>query len=808
MSSSLARTVAAELESDDNSEGNTERVPRVRSTVDTIRMVLGLGLIALGVLVANVFDSTLLGLADDTRANIDRLPLWTRDLAAAGLGSVVICGAFVVASWSLLTTRYRRFLLLVSGVALAVAVSLVAGQAVYDLVDEATQSAFAIDVPLFRIEGRDGGLNPADPLLAAATATLVIAGSFLPSGLVRRSGALVVGYAAWSVATVGAPPLAPLVDVGAGLFSGSALLWVFGRHDLALRAPELEGALRGAGLEIRRVEPVAGSPSHRWCATTIAGERVAVRALSRDDRSGDLLVRAYRWLRLRKTGDHRPFLSLRRTVEHEALVSQVAWGAGVATPRVVAVAPAGVDGMILATDWVEGTKCSDLPVLTDEFVAAMWVEASRLHDLRIAHGALCPSSFLERVDGTPALLGFGRGELASTDQRLGADLAELLASTAAIVGRATAIRLALEAVGRRRLERAVPWLQPLALSSATREAIGGAKPLADLRADTASACGVVPDETVNLERVDAKSLFVLATIVVSAWFLVPQLADLESIWSQITGANWGWVAIAVVASLGTYAAATGSLLGALPVRLPYWPAFMAQIASSFANRVTPAKVGGVATNLRYLQRNGVPTAVGVTAIGLNALAGVIMHIVLTVSFLLLASGDNDAEGLTVPSTGTILLLLGVLASIAGGAALVPSTRRLIDTHVLPQLKSGWDAIVTVVRDPVRLLMLFGGSGAITLFYVLAMVASLEAFGSAASAPLVALLFLTGSAIANAAPTPGGLGAAEAALIAALSTIEEAAVVVPAVFLYRLVTFWLPILPGWFALTQLRRTGSL
>ena len=32
--------------------------------------------------------------------------------------------------------------------------------------------------------------------------------------------------------------------------------------------------------------------------------------------------------------------------------------------------------------------------------------------------------------------------------------------------------------------------------------------------------------------------------------------------------------------------------------------------------------------------------------------------------------------------------------------------------------------------------------------------------------------------------------------------------VPAVFLFRLGTFWLPIVPGWFAFEWLRRTGRL
>ena len=38
--------------------------------------------------------------------------------------------------------------------------------------------------------------------------------------------------------------------------------------------------------------------------------------------------------------------------------------------------------------------------------------------------------------------------------------------------------------------------------------------------------------------------------------------------------------------------------------------------------------------------------------------------------------------------------------------------------------------------------------------------------------------------------------------------EDAAIAVPAVFLYRLVTFWLPIPVGWFAWTKLQRAGAL
>ena len=127
----------------------------------------------------------------------------------------------------------------------------------------------------------------------------------------------------------------------------------------------------------------------------------------------------------------------------------------------------------------------------------------------------------------------------------------------------------------------------------------------------------------------------------------------------------------------------------------------------------------------------------------------------------------------------VLLIVGAMAVTVVTALAIPSTRRIFSARVLPQLRSGWDALRIIMHDPVRLALLFGGSAMITLCYLAAMYASLQAFGSTAPLPLVALLFLTGSVVANAAPTPGGLGAAEAALIAALSTIEETAIVVPA-----------------------------
>ena len=62
-------------------------------------------------------------------------------------------------------------------------------------------------------------------------------------------------------------------------------------------------------------------------------------------------------------------------------------------------------------------------------------------------------------------------------------------------------------------------------------------------------------------------------------------------------------------------------------------------------------------------------------------------------------------------------------------------------------------------------------------------------------------------IAAASPTPGGLRAIEAALVAGLTGIGlPPGPAVSAVLTYRLATYWLPVVPGWAALRILQRRG--
>jgi uncharacterized protein (TIRG00374 family) len=597
--------------------------------------------------------------------------------------------------------------------------------------------------------------------------------------------------------------------VAIGATVGIAVLLAFGRPN---RRPPLDAvaeALASSALTPVAIEPYAmGVRGARWYLAPVTdGTRLLVKVLSPDERSVDLLYRTYRYLRLKNVGDERPFSSLRRTVEHEALVALQARDVGVNTPRMRAIAEVGDDSMLIAYEMVDARRLDHMDghEVSDAFLRELWGHVELLRERRIAHRDLRRANVLVDGDAKPWLAGFAFSEVAASDDQLDGDVAQLLAALALTVGADRSVASAVETLGSQIVGAALPRLQPNALSDSTRVALGHHPGLLEELQDTvAQRCGVSEPTYVPLERLSRQRLFTMAMLVAVTYFLLPQLADLPGVIREIGNADWRWVPLVVLFSALTYVGAALGMGGAVPARLRAIPTLLAQVAASFASNLAPAGFGGMALNVRYLRKSGVDAPVAASSVGLNAAAGFAVHIGLLVVFFVWA-GQSSLGSISLPSWSVVAIGVVVVAACIAAASAIPAMRRLLTTKLLPILGRALSGLAAVIRSPAKIALLLGGSAAVTLSYVLAVYFSTIAFGGDLNLARVGAVYLAGSTIAAAAPTPGGLGALEAAVIAGLvGAGMPSSEAVPAVFLFRLATYWLPIFPGWLAFNHLRR----
>ena len=625
---------------------------------------------------------------------------------------------------------------------------------------------------------------------------------------------MVVISVVFRVAGAQAGPLDIVLAIGAGIVGGASILLIFGAPNKRPRGPAVVAAMARAGVPLARLSRagVDARSSTPYFAGADDGRELFIKVLGRDERSADLMFRIYRFLRLKDVGDRGPFSSLQRMVEHEALVALYANDMGILTPRLVVTANVGDEGFLLAYERTAGDSLDrvDDEAITDDVLRSIWQGVQTMRSHRIAHRDLRLANVMLAPDGRPWMIDFGFAEIAATDQMLDTDVAELLSSTALKVGVTRAVDAAIAVIGKPAVAHAAPRIQPLALSTATRKSLVARKPLCDeLRQYAAEASGAGDVEPQDLQRIKPRTVLIFVSLAIAFYVLIPQLADVSGVWSELKDADWTWGLYAIGASVLTYVAATIGLLGAVPGRIPFFGTFAAQLAGSFVNRITPARVGGIATNVRFLQKQGIDLAVASSSIGLQQMSGLLMHIALSVAFLAWAGRGGAGATDFLPSSQTVLVGLTAVLALSGLLFLLPAGRRVLRKRVLPIVRRAGQGILDVARQPLKLLELFGGAATLTLLYIAALVFSVHAFGDGASVASIGVVFLVGSAISSAAPTPGGIGAVEAALIAGLTAVgvdrEEA---VPAVFLFRIATFWLPVLPGWLMFVWLQRRGDL
>jgi undecaprenyl-diphosphatase len=286
-----------------------------------------------------------------------------------------------------------------------------------------------------------------------------------------------------------------------GWLCGAAVLVAMGAPSRRPTKSAVVDGLAAVGLRLQQLDKagVDARGSTPYFGVAEDGGKLFVKALGEDERSADLLFRFYRGVQPRDFGDEKPFESLRRGVEHEALVALAARSMGLRTPLLRAFATAEPNGYVLAYEAIDGKSLDRVEPgeLTDDVLGAIWRLVGELREHRIAHRDLRLANIFLDDHGDVWLIDFGFSEMAASDLLLATDVAELLASSSVYVGADRAVAQAATAIDEAGLAAALRRLRPWVLSGATRSAHKARPGLLDeLRAQVAATTTTTAAATV------------------------------------------------------------------------------------------------------------------------------------------------------------------------------------------------------------------------------------------------------------------------------------------------------------------------
>ncbi len=766
--------------------------PRTRRPMDVARLALAAVALAWLVVLAALDPDLLAGsnhLVPDAARGLPRALLAVADVATSlGALTVLIVLAVDAARWrrSALTSAAAACVLGVLG-GLAVASLMALGtspEVATVLTGPADSAGLPVTAAVALVVGADlqrrRWSGPARVVLVAAVACALVLGSLtVPSA----AYALLVGTAAGLAVRVaiGVVPARPPDDV-------------------------VRSVLERAGWELTALRERDHSTGRTtYLGLDAQGASLSVIVIDPDRRGVPFGRRAWALLRLRTAAVGHPALSLRGQLERQALVGALAEAAGVATPRVLALLAAG-PALVMVERPLVGTP---FPTAPHAATAAeqVWEAARALHDAGVAHGTLTADKVLLLPDGRAGFTQLVTAQPAATELQRELDVVALLVAMAGHLDADRAVAALRAAYGTTPVAEArlAALLQPLALPRSVRRTLSGSPLLADLRA---ALSGPGADDAVveppRLERLRLRTVFTVVGGTVAAYVLATQLSDV-SLANILRDARPGWLAVALLGTAVTYLGAALTRIAFSPVALPLGRTALVQLASSFLTLVTPPAVGHVGLNIRYLQRAGVPIATAAATVTVSEAVTIAMTVVLLLACSWF-SGISESR-LTLLPSGNVLAVLAVAAIVLALAAAAPPTRRLLRRRVEPLVRSTLPQLVAMGSDPRRLGIALLGVLVMNGGYMLALDASLRAFSTSLAAPTLVVVYLVASTVGSAAPTPGGLGAVEAALVGGLTaTGVPLASALPAVLAFRAATFWLPAPVGYGAFVVLQRRG--
>jgi uncharacterized membrane protein YbhN (UPF0104 family)/tRNA A-37 threonylcarbamoyl transferase component Bud32 len=777
----------------------------VRRPADLLAAILALAVAAVIIGSIKALPAGSTEVANDVSSWLQHIPRWLAFGAAviAGTGCFVFV---IVALVQLARSQWRDARNAAAGLAVGAAAA-IAATAVWDAEHGRLQAAVL------------HGKYPAMFVIDSAFVAFVVA-----SDLTRRPrwSRWCMGLAAalliTSVAQDTLTPFAMVVALFGGLGTGWLVRWALGAASARPSAAELVPWLRSCGVDIAELVPShptgngpSDSPSgrsstqpRRACleGSLADGTPVEVQLADRDTRGSGLGRRLWAVVRLRRGAAGHITLSSRVELERLALASTLAQRAGLLCPEVLLLDETPRESLVLVLVRPPGHPSGG--ALSGQQARALFGSLRVLHDAGIAHRDLRQENlYLSRTSA--GFRSFDSAVPAAGELARRLDVVQLLATTGRNLGAAEAVSALRDGYGPADEAAIAAVLQPVALTpwgwSAMRK---NQACLTDIRHELLGPDTAAPQT--RLERFRWRTVLSAIALIAAAYVLVGQFSRVDLL-GTLGSANPGWFAVAVLGSAVTYFAAAQNLAAFVPKRLHPLRGSLVQLSTAFVGVAMPPTVGHVAVNARYLHKEGVDEGSISAAVALSQLVNIIATVLLLVVIGLL-TGSGLSRFKIAPG-GSVLIGLAVIAGVIAVLLSVPQTRNKLIGLVWPHLRRAWPRLLDAVSQPARLAISTGANLLLTAAYLVAFIAALRSVGAHPAILPAAVVYLAGNAVGTAAPTPGGLGGVEAVLAAGLTAMGiPAGQAISGVLVFRIATFWLPILAGWLSYQWLQRRRIL
>lgn len=308
----------------------------------------------------------------------------------------------------------------------------------------------------------------------------------------------------------------------------------------------------------------------------------------------------------------------------------------------------------------------------------------------------------------------------------------------------------------------------------------------------------------NFLKSNRSTIFLIIIILLTAKVFIPQLDDLKESLAALKEADLTWMlAGTIVFFLGVPVLAWQYLELALKP-IPYFLTLRVEMAGLFVSKLLPSSIGTLSLNLYYLTQKNHTVLQSSTVMAMNAVTSGIAYAILILLALLSTSFSLDSVNIQDSSLPIGLIALVILALVVVLCFVLYRIPK-IKNKLKAGLKDISQNMTAYKNNPRAIFMgiLLNGIGSTTSIF--AMYASAQAIGVDLTMPNALLAYTFGNIAMTLIPTPGGLGAAEAGIYAGLVLVGvDGADALIITLLYRLITYWLPILPGYYYFWSLRK----